>query len=42
MVCVPTSLDQEVGEGLGAQAGKAKLAQIIGARTPGRCANSAM
>jgi 2-polyprenyl-3-methyl-5-hydroxy-6-metoxy-1,4-benzoquinol methylase len=30
MVCVPTSLDQEVGEGLGAQAGQAKLAQIIG------------
>jgi hypothetical protein len=29
MVCVPTSLDQEVGEGLGAQAGEARLAQII-------------
>jgi ubiquinone/menaquinone biosynthesis C-methylase UbiE len=29
MICVPTSLDQEVGEGLGAQAGEAKLAQII-------------
>lgn len=28
MICVPTSLDQEVGEGLGAQAGEAKLAQI--------------
>jgi SAM-dependent methyltransferase len=30
MVCIPTSLDQEVGEGLGAQAGEAKLAEIIG------------
>lgn len=29
MICVPTSLDQEVGEGLGAQAGEAKLAAII-------------
>jgi len=29
MVCVPTSLDQEVGEGLGAQAGEAKLTEII-------------
>ncbi len=29
MICVPTSLDQEVGEGLGAQAGEAKLAGII-------------
>jgi SAM-dependent methyltransferase len=28
MICVPTSLDQEVGEGLGAQAGEAKLTQI--------------
>jgi hypothetical protein len=31
MICVPTSLDQEVGEGLGAQAGQAKLSAIIGA-----------
>jgi hypothetical protein len=30
MICVPTSLDQEVGEGLGAQAGQAKLSAIIG------------
>lgn len=30
MVCVPTSLDQEVGEGLGAQAGQAKLTEVIG------------
>jgi 2-polyprenyl-3-methyl-5-hydroxy-6-metoxy-1,4-benzoquinol methylase len=30
MICVPTSLDQEVGEGLGAQAGQARLAAIIG------------
>ncbi len=30
MICVPTSLDQEVGEGLGAQAGQAKLAEVIG------------
>lgn len=29
MICVPTSLDQEVGEALGAQAGEARLAQII-------------
>ena len=27
MICVPTSLDQEVGEGLGAQAGEAKLTE---------------
>jgi hypothetical protein len=31
MICVPTSLDQEVGEGLGAQVGQAKLSAIIGA-----------
>lgn len=30
MICVPTSLDQEVAEGLGAQAGQAKLTEIIG------------
>jgi SAM-dependent methyltransferase len=29
MICVPTSLDQEVGEGLGAQAGEARLAAVI-------------
>jgi SAM-dependent methyltransferase len=29
MVCVPTSLDQEVGEGLGAQAGEAKLSEVV-------------
>jgi hypothetical protein len=29
MVCVPTSLDQEVGAGLGAQAGEAKLSEVI-------------
>lgn len=29
MVCVPTSLDQEVGEGLGAQAGEAALRAVI-------------
>lgn len=29
MVCVPTSLAQEVGEALGAQAGKEKLTQVI-------------
>jgi ubiquinone/menaquinone biosynthesis C-methylase UbiE len=29
MICVPTSLEQEVGEGLGAQAGEAKLSEII-------------
>jgi SAM-dependent methyltransferase len=29
MICVPTSLDQEVGEGLGAQAGEAKLAAVV-------------
>jgi hypothetical protein len=30
MICVPTSLDQEVGEGLGAQAGETKLTEVIG------------
>ena len=30
MICVPTSLDQEVGEGLGAQAGYAKIAEVAG------------
>ena len=29
MICVPTSLDQEVGEGLGAQAGEAQLSEVI-------------
>jgi ubiquinone/menaquinone biosynthesis C-methylase UbiE len=29
MICVPTSLDQEVGESLGAQAGEAKLSEVI-------------
>jgi len=29
MICVPTSLDQEVGEGLGAQAGEAKLKDVV-------------
>ena len=29
MICVPTSLDQEVGEGLGAQAGEKKLREVI-------------
>jgi hypothetical protein len=29
MICVPTSLDQEVGEGLGAQAGEAKISEIV-------------
>jgi SAM-dependent methyltransferase len=29
MICVPTSLDQEVAEGLGAQAGEEKLAAVI-------------
>ena len=27
MICVPTSLDQEVGETLGAQAGETKLTE---------------
>jgi ubiquinone/menaquinone biosynthesis C-methylase UbiE len=31
MICVPTSLDQEVGAALGAQAGQAKLSEVIGA-----------
>ena len=30
MICVPTSLDQEVGAALGAQAGEKKLAEVIG------------
>jgi hypothetical protein len=29
MICVPTSLAQEVGEGLGAQAGERKLTEVI-------------
>ena len=29
MICVPTSLDQEVGEGLGAQAGEGRLTAVI-------------
>jgi len=29
MICVPTSLAQEVGEGLGAQAGEAKLTEVL-------------
>ena len=29
MICVPTSLAQEVGEGLGAQAGEAKIREIL-------------
>jgi ubiquinone/menaquinone biosynthesis C-methylase UbiE len=29
MICVPTSLSQEVGEGLGAQAGEKKLTEVI-------------
>ena len=29
MICVPTSLDQEVGEALGAQAGEARLSAVI-------------
>ena len=29
MICVPTSLDQEVAEGLGAQAGEEKLTSVI-------------
>ena len=31
MICIPTSLSQEVGAGLGAQAGEAKLRQTIAA-----------
>jgi hypothetical protein len=29
MICVPTSLDQEVGAALGAQAGEARLSEVI-------------
>jgi hypothetical protein len=29
MVCLPTSLSQEVGLGLGAQAGEAKLREVV-------------
>ena len=36
MVCVPTSLSQEVGAALGAQAGEARLRQVIGAAGFGR------
>jgi len=40
MVCVPTSLSQEVGTALGAQAGEAKLREIMlgGGFTRVRCA----
>jgi hypothetical protein len=31
MVCVPTSLSQEVGAALGTQAGQARLREVIGA-----------
>jgi hypothetical protein len=31
LVCVPTSLSQEVGAALGAQAGEAKLREVIAA-----------
>jgi hypothetical protein len=31
LICVPTSLAQEVGAGLGAQAGEAKLREVISA-----------
>jgi hypothetical protein len=30
MICVPTSLSQEVGAALGAQAGEARLRKVIG------------
>jgi hypothetical protein len=29
MICVPTSLAQEVGEGLGAQAGEHKITEVV-------------
>ena len=29
MICIPTSLDQEVGKGLGAQAGERRLSEVI-------------
>jgi hypothetical protein len=29
MICLPTSLSQEVGAGLGAQAGQAKLSEVM-------------
>jgi SAM-dependent methyltransferase len=29
MICVPTSLDQEIGEALGAQAGEARLTEVL-------------
>jgi len=29
MICVPTSLAQEVGEGLGAQAGERKISEVV-------------
>ena len=29
MICVPTSLAQEVGEGLGAQAGEQQVADVV-------------
>ena len=32
MICVPTSLDQELGESLGAPAGEPQLAEVVRAR----------
>jgi len=44
MVCLPTSLSQEVGAALGAQAGEARLREVItagGFRTVRRAAETA-
>jgi hypothetical protein len=41
MICVPTSLSQEVGAALGAQAGEAKLREVITAGGFGRIRRAA-
>jgi hypothetical protein len=40
MVFVPTSLSQEVGAALGAQAGQARLREVIGARAASRASGA--
>jgi hypothetical protein len=41
MVCTPCSLAQEVGLGLGAQAGEARLQQVVAEGGFGRCRRAA-
>lgn len=41
MICVPTSLSQEVGAALGAQAGEAKLKEVMGGAGSGKVRRAA-